>query len=86
MVDSRGKVDSAARIFAGDQKSIVATTELSSKQWRDEIENVGAEILILPLYEDTNGISRVDLKELIQVCGNHGMHNILFEGGGVLLG
>ena len=86
VVDSRGKVDSAARIFAGDQKSIVATTELSSKQWRDEIENVGAEILILPLYEDANGISRVDLKELIQVCGNHGMHNILFEGGGVLLG
>jgi len=86
VVDSRGKVDSRSKIFSGDQKSIVATTELSSKQWRGEIENIGAEILMLPLYEGMNGILRVDLKALIEVCGQRGMHNILFEGGGVLLG
>ena len=86
VVDSRGKVDSNSRIFIGDQKSIVVTTELSSKQWRDGIENTGTEVLKLPLYEDTQSISRVDLKALIEMCGQRGMHNILFEGGGVLLG
>ena len=86
VVDSRGKVESESRVFIGDQKSIVATTELSSKQWRDDIENTGAEVLMLPLYEGLDGISRVDLKALIEVCGQRGMHNILFEGGGMLLG
>ena len=85
-VDSRGTVSPMAKIFNGDQKTIIATTNLSSKQWCDAIENTGAEILLLPLYEDGNGISRVDLKALVEVCGQRGMHNILFEGGGVLLG
>ena len=81
--------------------TIVATTAQSTPEWRATIEATGAEILELPTHPgapDSDGApgtpgapgssatSHVDLAALVAECGNRGMLNLLFEGGGIILG
>ncbi|MBW2278931.1 MAG: bifunctional diaminohydroxyphosphoribosylaminopyrimidine deaminase/5-amino-6-(5-phosphoribosylamino)uracil reductase RibD, partial [Deltaproteobacteria bacterium] len=86
VVDSRGRVDPTARILEGDAPTIVVTTSQSTPEWRRTIEATGAEIIELPDREGTGGSRHVDLAALVADCGRRGMLNVLFEGGGVLLG
>ncbi|MBT5775419.1 MAG: bifunctional diaminohydroxyphosphoribosylaminopyrimidine deaminase/5-amino-6-(5-phosphoribosylamino)uracil reductase RibD [Dehalococcoidia bacterium] len=95
VADSRGRIAPTARIFQGAPDlagpTIVATTAQASPEWRATIEATGAEILELPTHPgapDPDGVptSHVDLAALVTECGNRGMLNLLFEGGGVILG
>ncbi len=90
VVDSRGRIAPTARIFQGAPDlagpTIVATTAQSTPEWRATIEATGAEILELPDRPGSSGDSHVDLAALVAECGNRGMLNVLFEGGGVILG
>jgi len=90
VVDSRGRIAPAARIFQGAPDlagpTIVATTAQAASEWRATIEATGAEILELPDRPGASGGSHVDLAALVAECGNRGMLNVLFEGGGVILG
>ena len=90
VVDSRGRIAPTARIFQGAPHlagpTIVATTAQSTPEWRATIEATGAEILELPDRPGSSGDSHVDLAALVAECGNRGMLNLLFEGGGIILG
>jgi len=90
VVDSRGRIAPTARIFQRTPHlaapTLVATTAQSTVEWRATIEATGAEILELPDREGATGARHVDLAALIAECGNRGMLNLLFEGGGVILG
>ena len=95
VVDSRGRIAPTARIFEGPSPTLVATTAQSTPEWRATIEATGAEILELPGHPGAPGTpgapgssaaSHVDLAALVAECGNRGMLNVLFEGGGVILG
>lgn len=91
VVDSRGRVAPTARVFQGPAATLVATTAQAPSDWRAAIEATGAEILELPdragALERAGVVPRhVDLTALVAECGNRGMLNVLFEGGGVLLG
>lgn len=90
VVDSRGRIPPTARLlqdpheFAGP--ALVATTALSSPEWRASIEATGAEVVEFPAHHDQRDGHHVDLAALIAECGTRGMLNVLFEGGGVILG
>jgi len=86
VVDSRGRIAPTARIFQGPSPTLVATTAQSTPRWHSTIEATGAEILELPGHLGATDSSHVDLAALVAECGNRGMLNVLFEGGGVILG
>jgi diaminohydroxyphosphoribosylaminopyrimidine deaminase / 5-amino-6-(5-phosphoribosylamino)uracil reductase len=90
VVDSRGRVSEKAKVLPGKApgqasaraKTIVATTDRSSKEWRASMEATGAEVVVLPAGED----GRVPLEPLLQELGRRGVLLLLSEGGGVLHG
>jgi diaminohydroxyphosphoribosylaminopyrimidine deaminase / 5-amino-6-(5-phosphoribosylamino)uracil reductase len=90
VVDSRGRIPPTARIFQSPPEvaipTLVATTAQSTPQWRAAIEATGAEILELPARPGASGAQHVDLAALVAECGSRGMLNVLFEGGGIILG
>ena len=81
VADSRGRMSESSRVLTGPAKTLIATTEISSREWRKGMVEAGAEVLVLPSYA-----GRVDLDALIQSLGARGALTVLFEGGGVLLG
>ncbi len=81
VLDSRGRTPPEANVLAGPDATLIATTAASSRTWRASMEAGGAEVLVLPAFED-----HVDLVELLRILGGRGMLTVLFEGGGVVLG
>jgi len=82
VVDSRGRTPREAKSLGCGVPALVATTEASSPQWREQIEGTGAQVEVLPA--DAGG--RVDLPALLDLLGARGVLSLLVEGGGVLLG
>jgi diaminohydroxyphosphoribosylaminopyrimidine deaminase / 5-amino-6-(5-phosphoribosylamino)uracil reductase len=82
VLDSTGRISPEAAVLSAVAKTMVATTALSSSDWRRAIEATGAEVLVLD--EDRDG--RVPLPALLRELGSRGIVTLLVEGGGVLLG
>ncbi len=81
VVDTRGRTPRAARVLAGPVPTLVATSERSPAAWRAEMEQAGAELVLLP---EAGG--HVDPAALLDELGRRGVLTALVEGGGVLLG
>lgn len=86
VVDSRGRTPASARILHGETPTLIATVEGSDEAWRTELREAGAEIVELSSTPGADGRKHVDLQALVVFLGDRGMLNVLFEGGGVLLG
>jgi diaminohydroxyphosphoribosylaminopyrimidine deaminase/5-amino-6-(5-phosphoribosylamino)uracil reductase len=82
VADSRGRTPVTAKVLGPGGKTLLATTDASSPDWRASITATGAEVCVLP--PDTNG--HVDLAGLLRLLGEHGVLSLLVEGGGVLHG
>jgi len=81
VVDSRGRTPPSARVLQGPSRALVATTEASSEAWRRQMQEAGAEVLLLAASGE-----RVDLGELLRLLGGRDILSLLVEGGGELLG
>jgi diaminohydroxyphosphoribosylaminopyrimidine deaminase/5-amino-6-(5-phosphoribosylamino)uracil reductase len=81
VIDSRGRTPKTAKVLSSGAKTLVATTEASSKEWRCALADAGARVEVLPADE-----GRVSLRALLDLLGGEGVLNLLIEGGGVLLG
>ncbi|MCY6355239.1 bifunctional diaminohydroxyphosphoribosylaminopyrimidine deaminase/5-amino-6-(5-phosphoribosylamino)uracil reductase RibD [Clostridium sp. ZS2-4] len=81
IVDSRGRIPLESKVLNIDSevKTIIAVTEKASKEKIREIENKGAEVLIIPERND-----KVDLKYLMKELGERDIDSILLEGGSTL--
>lgn len=80
VADSRGRTPLDARVLGPGGKTLIATTEASADGWRDAVQSLGAEVLVLPA--DTSG--RVEMRELLEALGKRDIVSLLVEGGGVL--
>jgi diaminohydroxyphosphoribosylaminopyrimidine deaminase/5-amino-6-(5-phosphoribosylamino)uracil reductase len=80
VADSRGRTPLDANVLGPGGKTIIATTERSSSEWRTAIEQRGAEALVLPAGED----GRVEVRALCEELGKRGVLSLLVEGGGEL--
>ena len=81
VADSRGRTPASARVLQGPAKTLVAATDTSSQAWRRQMQDAGAEVLVLPA-----AAGRVDLGELVRALGSRDLLSLLVEGGGELLG
>jgi diaminohydroxyphosphoribosylaminopyrimidine deaminase/5-amino-6-(5-phosphoribosylamino)uracil reductase len=81
VADSRGRTPASARVLQGPTGALVATTEASSKAWRRQMRDAGADVLVVPAAG-----GRVDLGELTRTLGSRDILSLLVEGGGELLG
>ena len=81
VVDSTLSVPPGARILASAREgpTIFFTTRRSSKKKRKDLEEKGAEVVLVPASEDG-----VDLKRVMEEFYRRGMVSILIEGGGRL--
>ena len=86
VVDSRGRTPASARILGGDAPTLIATIEGSDEGWRARMREAGADIIEVASAPGADGVDHVDLRSLVVLLGDRGMLNVLFEGGGVLLG
>lgn len=77
ILDSRGRTPHSAALLQPDVpgRTIIATTEASSAQWRASITT--AEILVLPMTDE----GRVDLSTLLIELGTREITSLLIEGG-----
>lgn len=80
IVDSRLRLPAGARMLTEGtpNHTLVATTEMADSNRANEIERLGAEVLLLPM---TANRSQVDLRALLQEIGRRGMGSVLVEGG-----
>jgi diaminohydroxyphosphoribosylaminopyrimidine deaminase / 5-amino-6-(5-phosphoribosylamino)uracil reductase len=79
LLDARGRTPATARMLGSG--ALVATTEGSPSEWRDAVQNIGAEVVILPAREGS-----VDPGALLDALGERGVLTLLVEGGGTLIG
>jgi diaminohydroxyphosphoribosylaminopyrimidine deaminase / 5-amino-6-(5-phosphoribosylamino)uracil reductase len=81
VVDTSGKTPLEAKVLniKSNARTIIATTELASKEKLRELEARGAEIIITPPCNN-----RVDLKFLMRELGERKIDSILLEGGSEL--
>ena len=86
VVDSRGRTPDSARILRGETPTLIATIESSDAGWRRRMREIGVEVVELASALGADGRVHVDLRALVALLGDRGMLNVLFEGGGVLLG
>lgn len=90
VIDSRGRTPKSAKALAcgalrqaqGGMSTLVATTDASPRDWREQIAGTGAQVEVLP----ADGSGRVELAALLDLLGARGVLTLLIEGGGVLLG
>jgi diaminohydroxyphosphoribosylaminopyrimidine deaminase/5-amino-6-(5-phosphoribosylamino)uracil reductase len=82
VLDSRGRMPPTANVLSGPARTLVATTDASSHEWRRGMADCGAETLVLPADET----ARVSLPHLLDDLGRRGILTLLVEGGGVLHG
>jgi diaminohydroxyphosphoribosylaminopyrimidine deaminase/5-amino-6-(5-phosphoribosylamino)uracil reductase len=81
IVDTRGRTPPMARVFTVPGKTIVATSERAPGTWLGAIRATGAEVLLLPEFQE-----RVDIQLLLEELGHRGIVTLLVEGGGMILG
>ena len=77
VVDTNGRIPRNSRVFAESGKVIWAIGNGS------EVESPGGDIEVVQLPTRDG---RVDLRQLISFLGRRDVHNVLFEGGGSILG
>ncbi|MEN3335093.1 MAG: hypothetical protein V7641_4458 [Blastocatellia bacterium] len=84
IVDSRLRTPLTARVLAGEaaRHTLIATTEMADGNRRQEIEQLGAQIVILPTLADS---SRVDLAWLLGELTGRGIDSVLVEGGAAII-
>ncbi len=80
VVDGRGRVPAAGRLFDGTAPTLVATTHEASPDARARWEAAGAEVAVI---EPGDG-SRVPLPGLVELLGKRDATNVLLEGGPTL--
>lgn len=78
IVDTHARIPLEANVLdnKSSSRTIIATTELASKDKLRELEDKGAELIITPLRNN-----QVDLNYLINELGERGIDSILLEGG-----
>ncbi len=81
IVDSTARIPLDANVLnmKSSARTIIATTEMASKQKLEELEDKGADMIVCPLVNN-----RVDLSYLIKELGERGIDSILIEGGSAL--
>ncbi len=81
IVDSRCRIPLESRVVktAGEQPTIVATTDLSDIGKQKALEALGVKLLVLPQEE-----GRVPLRLLMEELGKLQLDSVLLEGGGTL--
>ncbi len=81
IVDTKGRIPLDAKLInlKSNARTIVVTTELSSKDKLKSLKDKGVEIIITPVKDN-----HVDLKYLINILGEIGIDSILLEGGSQL--
>jgi diaminohydroxyphosphoribosylaminopyrimidine deaminase / 5-amino-6-(5-phosphoribosylamino)uracil reductase len=82
VLDSAARTPPMARVLAGPGKTLIATTSRSSADWRQLMQNAGAEVL--EFEQDNDG--HVALLPLLRELAGRGIVTLLVEGGGVLHG
>lgn len=84
VVDSRLRLPAEARVLAegAPRHTLVATTEMADRKRASEIQQLGAEVLTLPLAANE---SLVDLRALLQKVEGRGIKSVLVEGGSGLV-
>jgi len=80
VVDAAGRVPATGALFDGTVATLVATTERSSPDRRDEWRAAGADVLVL----DEEAGRGVDLVHLLDVLGKRDIQGVLLEGGPTL--
>lgn len=80
ILDARGRVPPAARVFAPPGRTIVATAPGSPRPWREQIIAAGATILELE-----PGPAGVNLDQLRLALGQRSVQSIIIEGGPTVL-
>jgi len=80
VADSRGRTPLDAKVLGPGGKTLIATTDAAPASWRREVEERGAEVLVLP----ADGDGHVDLHALVTELGRRDVLSLLVEGGGVL--
>ena len=82
VLDSAGRLPSSSRLAqtARDTIVIVATTERAAPFQREQLSQLGCEVISFP------GFGRVPIGPLLDELGRRGMSNVLVEGGGQVLG
>ncbi len=86
VVDSTGRTPLTAAIVQPTLpgQTILATTERSAADYRQQMQAQGVTVWVLPTDPGQNG--RVDLLALLEMIGLHDMLTLMVEGGGTLLG
>lgn len=81
IVDTRARIPLEAKVLNldSDAKTIIATTELASKNKIHALKEKGAEIIITPIKN-----KEVDLSYLIRELGKMNIDSVLLEGGSTL--
>lgn len=79
VVDSKLRVPLKAKVLKHESKAgtIIAATEAADMRKVEELEKLGAKVLILPSKDD-----KVDLEELMYALGKLEITSLLVEGGG----
>jgi len=81
IVDGRGRMPLNARLFKEPGKTLVVLGRMATLEERQSFEQVGSELLELPLGEE-----QVDLGGLLKALGEREITSVLVEGGGILFG
>ena len=79
IVDSQGRVPDSAHVLSDEAPTIVATTDLASRERHEAWRRAGADVVV---YEPKDG--RVPLVDLFGDLGKRDLQNVLLEGGPTL--
>jgi diaminohydroxyphosphoribosylaminopyrimidine deaminase/5-amino-6-(5-phosphoribosylamino)uracil reductase len=79
LVDARGRIDGDRALFDDTAPTVVATTELASRERRDAWRDAGAEVLVFEPEDE-----RVPLGALLNDLGKRDVQGVLLEGGPTL--
>ena len=82
IVDSTLRLPLQAQVtdVAADRRTLVATTAQAPAVQCEQLRARGVEVVCFPAYDD----GRVDLEALLRYLGEHGIANMLVEGGATL--
>lgn len=81
LVDAHGRVPATGDLFDDSAPTLVATSDASSSERRDEWSAAGAEVLG---YAAEGGSGRVPIGELLRDLGKRDVQGVLLEGGPTL--
>lgn len=78
ILDTQGRIPLEANILnvKSSVRTIIATTTLAPVEKRNNLKELGADVLITPVKQD-----KVDLNSLMKTLGEKGVDSVLIEGG-----